>query len=88
MKAKLLFIVIAVLCGNPSSAFSQSHFSIEEYEQFLQDNKDLESDVLLARHAAQNPYYRRRDGEISAEAYTYLDSIMEKFQLTQAELRL
>jgi hypothetical protein len=82
------FIIITIICGMSTWAFAQSAFSIEAYHQFLEDNENLGSAELLARHAPADAYYSRIEGRYAVEEFSYLDTVIDKYELTAAELGL
>jgi len=70
------------------SIFAQGNFTLEEYDQFLQQNQNLTTEDILLNYPAQNPYYKSLDKYTSIDDFFYLDSILMKYQLTDQEIEL
>ncbi len=85
---KTIKFIIPICAIVPVLIFAQSGFTTEAYLEFLEDNKNLESATLLARHAPQALYYSRIENTIQIEEFAYLDSTILKYELTESELDL
>ena len=91
MKRNILFKALIFLCFGlilPLSGMAQSDFDSEKYLQFLNDNRNLESEVFLSRFAPQKLYYSEINSETTISEYEYLDSIKIKYDLTDSEMSL
>ncbi len=85
---KSIKLILLLLVGLTSVAvFCQSHFSIAQYQQFLDANRDLEYAQLVDAFPVQQ-YYKGFSGTLPIDNYLYLDSIRQKLQLTEDELML
>ena len=87
-KEKMFTFVIGILFFFPFLVFSQSNFSVNNYQQFLQDNNNMESSELLSQFAPQNPYYKEIDDGFVIDQFSFLNSVISQYNLTEAELDL
>ena len=71
-----------------NSLIAQSNFNIDDYSQFLTNNQNMESGELLSLYAPQYPYYKSNETGISFDEFSYLDSVMIKYNLTESERQL
>jgi len=88
MKLIFVFLMIVVLFCLPFISLAQSDFSADEYLLYLQENQDMTNEQLLSQYAPKNPYYKEIAGWKSIADYSYLDSVIIKYNLTAAELDL
>ncbi|MBT4400773.1 MAG: DUF3160 domain-containing protein, partial [Bacteroidetes bacterium] len=91
MKSKpfLTFGIITFLAFfTVSQVNCQYGFHLEDYLAFVNNNKHLEAHQLLSRHAPMNEYYSAVNNGTPLKNYLYLDSIIEKYELTQDELMM
>jgi hypothetical protein len=71
--------LLAVPILATTTAFS---FDLDSYENFLEQNKNLEVGTMVEKAKPSSPYY----SEIALERnYLFLDSIQKKYELTDAE---
>ena len=89
MKTKKMFVLVTgILFCLPILVFAQSNFSVENYQQFLADNKNMESSELLSQFAPKNSYYKEIDNGFVVDQFSFLNSIISQYHLTEAELDL
>ena len=88
MRGILLTLAMTVFWTIPCPALAQTHFSLQEYSHFLQDNQDLPSQELLSRHAPAHSYYLGRESDASLAGISYLDAVILQYDLTESELDL
>jgi hypothetical protein len=88
MKILKCFLIFFAICVVQHSLIGQSNFSVNNYKQFLSDNKNLGSEDLLACYAPENDYYKGNETGISSDEFSYLDSVSIKYNLTESELHL
>jgi len=88
MKRIFLFIIIIILSSLPLISSAQSNFSVDAYLLYLQENRDMTDEQLLSQYAPENPYYKEIAGWKSITDYSYLDSVIIKYNLTNDELNL
>ncbi len=69
----------------PFLTLAQTSFDPEQYQQFLQQNQNLEYDQLLAEHSPATPYFSRTVVDTDLARFAYLDSAQIKLGLTQDE---
>ena len=79
-------MILYVACALPS--FGQSKFSTEEYGSFLKSVENISTDQALSLHALQNTYYGDITTGTSLPEAAYLDSVVLKYKLSDAELEL
>lgn len=82
----LLVSIILLLCVPP--AFSQSHFDLNAYSQFLAQNQNLTYDALQTKFPAKFDYYKGMRPRPKLNDFLYFDSIKIKYRLTEDELEL
>ncbi|MBD3291107.1 DUF3160 domain-containing protein [candidate division KSB1 bacterium] len=80
-----MFVALLLL---PLPLFSQSDFDPDAYLTFLEQNQNLSTSELLSRHPLPHQYYSSASTSFSIEDYAYLDSIVQRYQLTGDELEL
>ncbi len=80
-----LFVCLLLL---PLPIFSQSNFNADAYLSFLEQNKNLTASELLSLFQPQQQYYSKAATAFSFSNYDYLDSIMQRYQLTTDEMDL
>ena len=78
-------LVIGVLILSTLSA--QSHFTLDQYRQFLETNTNLATTDLL-RQFPLSTYYKGFSPWFDGITYLYLDSVTQKYNLTEAEQNL
>lgn len=83
MKKIYLPILIIVLFG--LTAFSQSSFDPEDYQNYREQIKDMSTREILEKYPAKNFYYSERKNKTSPESIQYLDSIDIRYSLTPYE---
>ena len=88
MRFFLYLVVAAVSFCIPCVTYAQSTFSVEEYSLFLENNENLTGEALLTRHAPLSTYYSGRETSSIVERFSYLDSVVMKYELTESELAL
>jgi hypothetical protein len=71
------------LLAIPFLAITTFSFDFDSYEQFLVQNKGLQASTMVEKAKPGNPYFSEI---ISGKNYLYLDSIRQKYGLTDAEL--
>ncbi len=84
---KRISIILTVIAF-PLVSSAQTGFTVEQYSSFLQDNLNLSGDELLSRHSPENIYYNGKSNTVSLNGFSYLDSVMEKYNLTGPETDL
>ena len=80
-----LFIIFFLM---PVMLSAQSNFQIDDYIQFLQNNQNMETEALQALYQPANPYYKNDQANFVINDFSYLDSIIQKYNLTDDELQL
>jgi len=75
--------ILSVLCVN--LVISQSPFSLEEYQNFLQNTKNLTYEQTLQMHPAG---YFKQAVHADLSSASYLDTIEMKYGLTEQEKSL
>jgi Protein of unknown function (DUF3160) len=80
-KISLLFLVI--ICA--SRVCPQSGFSLEDYKQFINTHQNMTSGQLLQMH---NAGLFKSDLNMNTDSVVYLDSICNKYNLTDYEKQL
>ena len=78
----------AFICLITLQVSAQTNFSLENYKSFMDANKNLRASELLERHAPVNDYYYTAQTATPLGQYQFLDSIVEKYELTQGELMM
>lgn len=86
VKRPLFFICLLFFL--PFVLRAQSGFDQNDYRQFILENKNLGSQEFIDRFAPVDPYFSgiRVGGGLTS--FAYLDSIKEKYSLTDSELEL
>ncbi len=69
-----------------TQTYCQAGFNLQDYIDFVNKNKDLETQELLSRFAPVNDYYYSVNQAAPLKNYQFLDSIIDKYELTQDEL--
>ena len=82
---KIIFIIGAVLCSVQIITAQSSNFSVEEYKNFLAAHQNLSSNDLLSMYDAGE--FQKHVTGFPNDAI-YLDSIAQKFNLTDYENQL
>ena len=67
---------------------AQSGFDKNDYQKFIIDNKDLGSQEFIDRFAPLEPFYSSIQLPDALESFEYLDSIREKYRLSDDEMDL
>ena len=67
-------------------SYAQPQFSLDQYQNFVNNNRDLNAADLLSSYHG-NTYYKADDTNI-VSSYSYLDTIRSKYHLTQDEMDL
>ena len=80
LKFFLLFVPVALV--------AQTNFSAEEYEQFLETNKNLTAQQILNRYEPDLPFYNNRTDNLNVMDYAFLDSVKIHYKLTEDELEM
>lgn len=88
MKSFIILLVAMLLGIWQSPIVGQSEFSVDDYENFLQQNQDLTYEQLQSQFPLSAPYYKGRQANTDLNRFKYLDSIKIKFALTSEELEL
>ncbi len=84
---KTFRFVLALCFLWPLSLFSQSNFSVEAYQSFLQQNQNLTYDQLAGQFPLKT-YYKGTQPPTDLRVYHYFDSIKTRLKLTDDELEL
>jgi hypothetical protein len=79
---KFLFLILIVLA---SEIFPQSNFNIQLYKEFLQNNQNMSSNLLMQMHPAGSFI---SDLNLNYEDARYFDSVRVKYNLTDYEKAL
>ena len=82
------FLCIVLLSCFWYAGFAQSNFSLREYKNYLKSTKNLTSEELSALHSFNKQYYSGIEEAFHDERYAYLDTIIEKYELTDDEMQL
>ncbi len=88
MKIYILKIVLVVCFIIPSLMWSQENFSFDAYQDYLKSTENMSVDALSSEYPIQNTYYKQLNTEHSIESAAYLDSVIEKYELTADEIQL
>ncbi|MBN1560111.1 DUF3160 domain-containing protein [candidate division KSB1 bacterium] len=79
--------ILTLLCFVlPAALLTQTTFSADAYEQFLQDNANMTAQQILQRHQPSMQYYNDRKDKLQVADYAYLDSVQMKYGLTANEM--
>ena len=85
---RIVLTILALLTFGPLLAFGQSHFSVDAYQTFLQQNQNLTYEQLQNYFPLNYPYYKGTEPQTDLSRFLYLDSIQSRFNLTNDELEL
>ena len=85
---KTVLTILALLTFGPLLTFGQSHFSVDAYQTFLQQNQNLTYEQLQNYFPLNYPYYKGTEPQTDLRRFLYLDSIQSRFNLTNDELGL
>lgn len=86
MKRTYKVLSLCILIGFTNLIFAQqNNFDIDAYKQFLQNNNDMQPSTLMNMHPAGT--FSKTVQSFNNNA-TYLDSITEKYELTNQEKEL
>jgi len=83
-----LFCFLLILSFFSSTLYSQSNFSVDAYQQFLQSNQDLSYQEVQDQFKSANTYYKGLEHGTDLFEYLYYDSVIIKYHLTSQELDL
>ncbi|NOZ47430.1 MAG: DUF3160 domain-containing protein [Chlorobi bacterium] len=86
MKTKIKLILCITFLFNLTIATAQVNFDTTSYNEFLNSTKNMLFDDLIEMYPLKHQYYKGMDREISIWDHLYLDSIVEKFELTEDEI--
>ncbi|MBN2009085.1 DUF3160 domain-containing protein [candidate division KSB1 bacterium] len=81
---KKMFVTFFIAISN--IALGQSNFNADDYRSFLQNNHDMSAEALMSVHNLPRNYYSKIDNSTSLDQFSYLDSIVLKYNLTNTEL--
>ena len=79
-------LILILFIFNPVPGISQSGFNPAQYLKFLEDNKNLEGTELISRFAPDKVFYSGIRDNTSMDEIVFLDSIVEKYELTKPEM--
>ncbi len=83
-----LIVALVIILSATNGLNAQTNFNPEQYLQFLIDNKDLDSKDFISRFEPDRDFYSEIKGVYESPDILYLDSIKEKYELTDDEISL
>ncbi|NOZ60257.1 MAG: DUF3160 domain-containing protein [Calditrichaeota bacterium] len=88
MRAKIHFLVVLLLATFTIAGYSQANFDVAAYSKFLQEHQNMETGDIQTLYPLQQTYFKGNNQSLSISDYSYLDSVIEKLELTTDELDL
>lgn len=83
-----LFCFLLILSFFSSTLYSQSNFSVDAYQQYLQSNQNLTYQEVQDQFKSANTYYKGLEHGTDLFEYLYYDSVIIKYHLTNQEMDL
>jgi len=68
--------------------FGQADFNPDDYQKFLEEHANIDAEGLQALHPLKDNYIKGFEKQLNIEDYTFLDSIILKYDITSGELNL